>query len=354
MGPFAYMAGFGGHDMAVDLGSANTLVHVGGHGIVICEPSVVAVESQTGAVRAMGVQAHEIATREDRVIAIRPIRDGVIADFELTERLLRHLIRLVHQSRWARPRMALCVPSAVTSVHALALGQACLDAGARQAYLIEQPLAAAIGAGLPVAEPAGSMILDVGGAISEVAVISLGAIVVSRSIGVAGNQLDEAIIKYLKGEHKLLIDRRTAESVKLKLGSAFPLDTELKAKIYGREIVSESPKTVAVSSDALRVAFEKPLAQIIRAIKETLARTPPELASDVSDRGIVLAGGGSLLRGLPALLRQELQMPVQLAESPRACAASGSGSWLEHVETVEHHRSPLARPIAVSPVAAMR
>jgi rod shape-determining protein MreB and related proteins len=354
MGPLAYTASFGGHDMAVDLGSANTLVHVRGYGIVICEPSVVAVESLTGEVRGIGLQAHDIAKGGDGVNAIRPIRDGLIADSELTQRLLRHLIHLVHRSRWARPRMVLCVPASVTSVHALALGQACLDAGARQAYLIEQPLAAAIGAGLPVGEPAGSMILDIGGAITEAAVISLGGIVVSRSIGVGGNQLDEAIVKYLKSEHELLIDRRTAEYVKLKLGSAFALGTELKAKISGREIVSELPKTVLLTSDELRAALEKPLAQIFQAVKDALARTPPELASDVSDRGIVLAGGGSLLRGLPARLCQEMQMPVQLAESPRTCVARGSGSWLENVEAAEGRRSSQAHLVSVSPVAAMR
>ena len=355
MGVFAYMRGFGGRDMAVDLGSANTVVYVRGYGIVLCEPSVVAVDSLTGKVRAVGAEAQQIATRrDDGVAAIRPIRDGVVADFELTERLLWHLVHRVHRNRWAHPRVVVCVPSGVTSVHTRAVGQACLSAGARQAYLIEEPIAAAIGAGLPVAEPAGSMILDIGGAISEVAVISLGGIVVSQSIGVGGNQFDEAIVRYLKREHKLLIDLRTAEQVKLKLGSAFPLGAELRAEISGHEIVSELANTVLLTSDELRAALEQPLAQVIKAVKDTLARTPPELASDVIDRGIVLAGGGSLLRGLQQRLRHELQMPAQLAESPRTCVATGSGKWLENVAAAKRHRSSIARAASVRPVAAMR
>jgi len=349
------MSAFGSHDMAVDLGSANTLVYVRGYGIVICEPSVVAIDPLTRRVHAVGVRAEQITgRRDDGVAAIRPIRDGIVADFGLTELLLRYLIHQVHRNRFAHPRFAVCVPTGVTKVHAHAVGQACLSAGARQAYLIEKPIATAIGAGLPVAEPAGSMILDIGGAISEVAVISLGGIVASRSIAVGGNQLDEAIVKYLRREHELLIDLSTAEQVKLELGSAVPLDAELRAEISGRGIVSELPKTVVVTSDELRAALDKPLAQIIKAIKDTLARTPPELASDIIDRGIVLAGGGAQLRGLQERLRHEMQMPAQLAESPSTCAATGLGRWLEDDEAAGRRRSSGPGAVAVSPVAAVR
>ncbi len=338
--------------MAVDLGSTNTLVYLRGDGIVLWEPSVVAVESGTGAVRAVGVEAQAIV--DGGVAPVRPVRNGVIADFELTERLLSHLIHEVHRNPWAHPRIVTCVPTGVTSVHTHAVGRACLSAGARQAYLIEGPIAAAIGTGLPVFEPDGSMILDIGGGISEVAVISLGGIVVSESVAVGGDQLDEAIVGHLKRQHKLLVDPRTAEQVKLELGSAFPLDTELTAEISGIDAVSELPKTVRLTSGELRVALEKPLAQIVRAVKDTLARTPPELASDIIDRGIVLVGGGSLLRGLPERLRHEMQMPAQLAESPRTCVARGSGRWLEHAEASGYRRSSGAHGVPVRAVAAIR
>jgi rod shape-determining protein MreB and related proteins len=348
----AYMAGLGGRDMAVDLGTANTIVYVRGNGIVMCEPSVVAVESRTGKVRAVGMEAQYIvARRDDDVAAVRPVRDGVVADFELTEQLLRHLIHHVHRNRWAHPRLVMCVPPGVTSVHTRALGQACLAAGARQAYLLEEPIAAAIGAGLPLDEPAGSMILDIGSGISEVAVMSLGGIVVADSIDVGGDQLDEAIIKYLRREHKLGIDRGTAERVKVKLGSAFPLRTDVRTEVVGYELGSEVPKTVAVTSAEVRAAVEKPLGRIIGAVKETLARTPPELAADISERGIVLVGRGALLRGLQERLRQETQMPAQLAESPHTCVAMGSGRWLENIETADRRGSPIGMA-SVAAVAA--
>src|SRR5246500_2488606 len=296
MGFFTYLTGFGGRDMAVDLGTANTLVYVRGRGIVLSEPSVVAVDSRTGEVHAVGIEAKRMLGRTPGTIqAIRPLKDGVIADFEVTEEMLRHFIQKVHQNRWAHPRVVVCVPSGVTGVEKRAVEEACLSAGARQAYLIEEPMAAAIGAGLPVGEPTGSMVVDIGGGTSEVAVISLGGIVVSQSIRVGGDELDEAIINYVKREYKLL------------------------------------------TSEEIRGALEEPVSQIIDAVKQTLDRTPPELASDIMDRGIMLAGGGSLLQGIEERLRHETQMPAHLAESPLTCVAVGSGRSLEEFEAI--HRS---------------
>jgi rod shape-determining protein MreB len=318
MGFFSYMTGFGGRDMAVDLGTANTLVYVRGRGIVLSEPSVVAIDSRTGEVHAVGIEAKRMLGRTPGTIsAIRPLKDGVIADFDVTEEMLRHFIQKVHQSRFAHPRVVVCVPSGVTGVEKRAVEEACLSAGARQAYLIEEPMAAAIGAGLPVGEPTGSMVVDIGGGTSEVAVISLGGIVVSQSIRVGGDELDEAIINYAKREYKLLIGQQTAEELKLEIGSAFPMAEELQAEIRGRDMVSGLPKTVVLTSEEIRQALEEPLSQIIDAIKETLDRTPPELASDIMDRGIVLAGGGALLQGLADRIRDETQMP----DPPRRVAA---------------------------------
>jgi rod shape-determining protein MreB len=338
MGFFTYLTGFGGRDMAVDLGTANTLVYVRGRGIVLSEPSVVAVDSRTGEVHAVGIEAKRMLGRTPGTIqAIRPLKDGVIADFEVTEEMLRHFIQKVHQSRWAHPRVVVCVPSGVTGVEKRAVEEACLSAGARQAYLIEEPMAAAIGAGLPVGEPTGSMVVDIGGGTSEVAVISLGGIVVSQSIRVGGDELDESIMNYVKREYKLLIGQQTAEEVKLEIGSAYPLGEEVQAEIRGRDMVSGLPKTVVLTSEEIRGALEEPVVQIIDAVKETLDRTPPELASDIMDRGIMLAGGGSLLQGLDERLRHETQMPAHLAESPLTCVAVGSGRSLEEFEAI--HRS---------------
>ena len=291
MGFFSYLTGFGGRDMAVDLGTANTLVYVRGRGIVLSEPSVVAIDSRTGEVHAVGIEAKRMLGRTPGTIsAIRPLKDGVIADFDVTEEMLRHFIQKVHQNRWAHPRVVVCVPSGVTGVEKRAVEEACLSAGARQAYLIEEPMAAAIGAGLPVGEPTGSMVVDIGGGTSEVAVISLGGIVVSQSIRVGGDELDESIINYAKREYKLLIGQQTAEEVKLEIGSAYPMEEEVQAEIRGRDMVSGLPKTVVLTSEEIRQALEEPLSQIIDAVKETLDRTPPELASDIMDRGIMLAG----------------------------------------------------------------
>ena len=338
MGLFSFLTGYGGRDMAVDLGTANTLVYVRGRGIVLSEPSGVAIDSRTGEVHAVGIEAKRMLGRTPGTIsAIRPLKDGVIADFEVTEEMLRHFIHKVHQNRWAHPRVVVCVPSGVTGVEKRAVEEACLSAGARAAYLIEEPMAAAIGAGLPVGEPTGSMVVDIGGGTSEVAVISLGGIVVSQSIRVGGDELDEAIINYAKREYKLLIGQQTAEELKLEIGSAYPMAEELQAEIRGRDMVSGLPRTVVLTSEEIRTAIEEPLAQIIEAVKQTLDRTPPELASDIMDRGIMLAGGGSLLHGLDERLREETQIPAHLAESPLTCVAVGSGRSLEEFDVI--HRT---------------
>jgi rod shape-determining protein MreB len=275
--------------------------------------------------------------------AIRPLKDGVIADFDVTEQMLRHFIQKVHQNRWAHPRVVVCVPSGVTGVEKRAVEEATYSAGARQAYLIEEPMAAAIGAGLPVSEPTGNMIVDIGGGTTEVAVISLGGIVVSQSIRVGGDELDEAIIEHVKREYKLMIGSQTAEEVKLEIGSAHELPEEVEAEIRGRDLVSGLPKTVVLSSAEVRTALEVPLSQIIDAVKQTLDKTPPELASDIMDRGIVLAGGGALLQRLNERIRAETQMPVHLAESPLTCVAVGSGRSLEEFDAIHRANQSYAR-----------
>jgi rod shape-determining protein MreB and related proteins len=321
--------------MAVDLGTANTLVYVRGRGIVLSEPSVVAIDHRTNEVHAVGIEAKRMLGRTPgNISAIRPLKDGVIADFDVTEQMLKHFIRKVHQNRWAHPRVVVCVPSGVTGVEKRAVVEATYSAGAREAQLIEEPMAAAIGAGLPVGEPTGSMIVDIGGGTSEVAVISLGGIVVAQSIRVGGDELDEAIINYVKREYKLMIGNQTAEEVKLEIGSAYPLREEVQAEIRGRDMISGLPKTVVLSSEDVRTALEEPMQQIIDAVKSTLDKTPPELASDIMDRGIMLAGGGSLLQGLDERLRQETEMPIHIAESPLTCVAVGSGRALEEFEVM--------------------
>jgi rod shape-determining protein MreB len=344
MGIFNYLTGFGGRDMAVDLGTANTLVYVRGRGIVLSEPSVVAIDARTAEVHAVGIEAKRMLGRTPGTIqAIRPLKDGVIADFDVTEQMLRHFIQKVHQHRFAHPRVVVCVPSGVTGVEKRAVEEATLSAGARQAYLIEEPMAAAIGAGLPVGEPTGNMIVDIGGGTTEVAVISLGGIVVSQSLRVGGDEMDEAIINHIKREYKLLIGQQTAEEIKLEVGSAFPLKEEVQAEVRGRDMLTGLPKTVILSSEEVRHALEDPVAQIIDAIKSTLDKTPPELAADIMDRGIVLAGGGALLQGLDQRLRQETHMPTHLAESPLTCVAVGSGRSLEEFEAMRNSARARAR-----------
>ncbi len=335
IGFFGYLTGFGGRDMAVDLGTANTLVYVKGRGIVLSEPSVVAIDQRTGAIHAVGIEAKRMLGRTPgNITAIRPLKDGVIADFDVTEQMLRHFIQKVHQNRWAHPRVVVCVPSGVTGVEKRAVEEATLSAGARQAYLIEEPMAAAIGAGLPVGEPTGNMIVDIGGGTTEVAVISLGGIVVAQSIRVGGDELDEAIVNYVKREMKLMIGTQTAEEVKLEIGSAFPMGEEMKAEVRGRDMISGLPKTVVLSSEQVREAMAETVAQIVEAVKVTLDRTPPELASDIMDRGIVLAGGGSLLNGMDDRLRMETEVPIHIAESPLTCVAVGAGRSLEEFEVM--------------------
>jgi rod shape-determining protein MreB len=336
MGFLGYLNGFGGRDMAVDLGTANTLVYVRGRGIVLSEPSVVAIDHASGEVHAVGVEAKRMLGRTPGTIsAIRPLKDGVIADFDVTEQMLRHFIQKVHQHRFAHPRVVVCVPSGVTGVEKRAVEEATRNAGARDAFLIEEPMAAAIGAGLPVSEPTGNMIVDVGGGTTEVAVISLGGIVVSVSLRVGGDEMDEAIISHVKREYKLLIGNQTAEEIKLEIGSAFRMTEEVQAEVRGRDMLTGLPKTVIISSEEIRHALEEPVSQIVDAIKSTLDKTPPELAADIMDRGIVLAGGGALLNGLDERLRHETQMPVQLAESPLTCVAVGSGRSLELLEVMQ-------------------
>ena len=339
MGFFTYLTGFGGRDMAVDLGTANTLVYVRGRGIVLSEPSVVAVDSRTGEVHAVGIEAKRMLGRTPG----HDLRDPA-AEGRRDRRLRgdRGDAPPLHPEGAPEPlgasaRRRLRARRGVTGVEKRAVEEACLSAGARQAYLIEEPMAAAIGAGLPVGEPTGSMVVDIGGGTSEVAVISLGGIVVSQSIRVGGDELDEAIINYVKREYKLLIGQQTAEEVKLEIGSAHVMPEEVQAEIRGRDMVSGLPKTVILTSEEIRGALEEPVSQIIDAVKQTLDRTPPELASDIMDRGIMLAGGGSLLQGIEERLRHETQMPAHLAESPLTCVAVGSGRSLEEFEAI--HRS---------------
>jgi rod shape-determining protein MreB len=315
--------------MAVDLGTANTLVYVRGRGIVLSEPSVVAIDHRSGEVHAVGAEAKRMLGRTPGTIsAIRPLKDGVIADFDVTEQMLRHFIRKVSNNKWAHPRVVICVPSGVTGVEKRAVEEATYSAGARWAGLIEEPMAAAIGAGLPVAEPTGSMIVDIGGGTTEVAVISLGGIVVSQSIRVGGDEQDEAVISYVKKEYKLLIGSQTAEEIKLEIGSAHPLPQEEQAEIRGRDLVTGLPKTIVLSSEEVRSALEEPTQAIVDAIKATLDKTPPELASDIMDRGIMLAGGGSLLQGMPERLRGETGFdqwtPFEDSAIRTRCPASSS------------------------------
>jgi len=317
--------------MAVDLGTANTLVYVRGHGIVLNEPSVVAVNVRDGRPLAVGLEAKRMIGRTpSHIEAIRPLKDGVIADFEICEKMLRYFIHKVHRSRWAKPRMVICVPSGITGVEQRAVQEAAEYAGARKpAYIIEEPMAAAIGAGLPVQEPTGNMIVDIGGGTTEVAVISLGGIVTSQSVRVAGDELDDAILQFIKKEYSLALGERTAEEVKMRMGSACPLEDEITAEIRGRDLVTGLPKTIVITTEEVRDAIDEPVTAIVDAVKATLDKTPPELAADIMEQGIMITGGGALLTGLDLRLQAETGMPVHIAENPLHSVAIGSGQALE-------------------------
>jgi rod shape-determining protein MreB len=331
--------------MAIDLGTANTLVYVGGRGIVISEPSVVASDVDTGEVHAVGADAERMIGRTPATIsATRPLRHGVIADFEVTEEMLRYFIRRVLDRRMAHPRLIVCAPSGVTEVEKRAVEEASLAAGARRVHLIEEPIAAAIGAGVAIEEPVGRMVVDVGGGTSEMAVISLGGIVISRSVRVGGYEMDEAISHYIRSAYQLAIGSRTAERIKIEIASAVPMGEELTLEVRGRHLVTGLPTAIQLRSEEVRSAISLPLREILRAIRDTLEQTPPELASDIARDGILLAGGGTMVRGFDQLVSQETGMPVIKAESPLTCVAVGSGQALAHLDQLSVARHPRRAP----------
>jgi rod shape-determining protein MreB len=327
-----------GGDLAVDLGTANTLVYARGRGILLNEPSVVAIDRATRAVLAVGVEAKRMIGRTpDNILAVRPLQHGVIADYEITAEMLRYFVRKVLQRRsmFSGPRVIICVPSGITSVEQRAVSEAAYAAGARKVHIISEPMAAAIGAGLPINQPAGSMIVDIGGGTTEVAVLSLGGIVASTSLRVAGDALDEAIVDHIRAQFSLLIGERTAEELKISVGSAFPVAGPARAEIRGRDIGTGMPRNVMVSGDELRKAMDPPMNRIIGAIRSTLDRCPPELSGDLVSRGIVLTGGGALLRGFAARVQHEIGVPVLVADRPLDSVVLGTGTVVEHFEQLQ-------------------
>ena len=331
---FKSILGLFSSDIGIDLGTANTLVYVKDHGIVLREPSIVAVKAGTTQVLAVGDEAKRMLGRTPgNITAIRPLKDGVIADFEITEAMLRHFITKAHgRRRFVRPRVVIAVPSGITEVEKRAVKDSAMHAGAREVYLIEEPMAAAIGVGLPVTDPAGNMIVDIGGGTTEVAIISLAGIVFSRSVRVAGDELDDAIVQHLKRGYNLMIGERTAEEIKLSVGSSYPLDKELTMEVKGRDLVAGLPKTITITSQEIRDALNEPVCRIVEAVRITLERCPPELSADLVDRGVVLAGGGALLRGLDRLIAEETGLPVHVAEDPLSAVAEGTGKALQEIE----------------------
>ena len=337
MNIFTAVLGLWSADVGIDLGTANTLIHVRGRGIVLNEPSVVAVSTRTGQVLSVGTEARRMLGRTPAdIVAMRPMRDGVIADFERTEQMIRHFIARAHNRAFhiSHPRVVLGVPSGVTEVEKRAVTDAATMAGAREAYLIEEPMAAAIGAGLPVQEAGGSMIVDIGGGTTEVAVISLGGVVAATSLRVGGDEMDEAIVQYVRRNMGLLIGERTAEDIKIAMGSAFPLTEERSFVVRGRDLVTGLPKTVEMTTDHVRNALAGVLIDIVRAIKGTLDATPPELVEDIINRGLVLCGGGALLAGLDQLIAHETLVPVRVAEDPLTCVVRGTGIVVEEIDTL--------------------
>ena len=330
---FNGLLGLFSNDIGIDLGTANTLVYVKDQGIVLREPSVVAVRSGTSQVLAVGDEAKRMLGRTPgNIVAVRPLKDGVIADFEMTESMLRHFITKVHNRKWVRPRVVIAVPSGITEVEKRAVKESAAHAGAREVYLIEEPMAAAIGVGLPVQDAAGNMIIDIGGGTTEVALISLSGIVFSRSVRVAGDELDEAIAVYMKRAYNLMIGERTAEEIKIKIGSAYPVEKETSMEVKGRDLVAGLPKTLTITSQEVREALLEPISTIVESVRVALERCPPELSADLVDRGLVLAGGGALLRGLDKLLQEETGLPVHVAEDPLSAVAEGTGRALSELK----------------------
>lgn len=332
-------------DLGIDLGTANTLVYMRGRGIVIREPSVVAVRDDTKVILAVGQAAKEMIGRTPgNVIAIRPLKDGVIADFEMTQEMLKYFIRRISKKRLNyRPRVLVSIPSGVTEVERRAVEEAAREAGAREAYLIDEPMAASIGAGLPISEPTGCMIVDIGGGTTEVAIISLGGVVTSRSIRIAGNKIDESIMFHIKKKYNLMIGERTAETIKIEIGTTYSGENDRQIQIRGRDLVTGLPKTLTLHSQEVMEAINDNLSDILEAIRYTLERTPPELAADIMDRGIMLTGGGALLKGLDRLIAKETGMPVTISENPLDCVAIGTGKALEQIDTLKKIASVTGR-----------
>jgi rod shape-determining protein MreB len=328
------MFGFGGQDIGIDLGTASVLVYIKGKGIVLQEPSVVAIDRNTNKILAVGEEARLMLGRTPgNIVAIRPLKEGVISDYEVTEKMLRYFIdKAVGRRRLFKPRMIVCVPSGVTEVEKRAVKDAANNAGARNTQLIEEPIAAAIGAGLDIAKASGNMIIDIGGGTSDIAVISLGGIVVSTSIKVAGDKFDEAIVRYMRKKHNVMIGERTAEELKINVGTAFPRESQVKMEVRGRNLISGLPKTMEVTSDEMLEALAEPVSAIADAVHSVLERTPPELSADISDRGIVMTGGGSLLNGLDKLISQRTNIPVYIADGAVSCVAIGTGKSLENFD----------------------
>lgn len=334
---FDWFAGMFSNDMAIDLGTANTLVYLKGKGIVINEPSVVAVQRDARGgkkILAVGKEAKEMLGRTPgSIVAIRPMKDGVIADFEVTEAMLRYFMEKAHNRRtMVKPRVIVCVPYGITEVEKRAVKESAESAGARQVYLIEEPMAAAIGAGLPISEPSGNMIVDIGGGTTEVAVISLAGIVFSKSVRVGGDKMDDAIVNYLKRKYNLLIGERTAEQIKICVGTAYPDEENPTMHVKGRDLVAGIPKTIEICSEEIREAIAEPVNSIVEAVRVALEKTPPELAADIVDKGIVLAGGGALIKNLDVLLREETGLPVMIADDPLTAVVLGSGKALDQID----------------------
>lgn len=332
------LLGLFSNDIGIDLGTANTLVYARDRGIVLREPSVVAIQSSTRRVLAVGEEAKRMLGRTPgNIVAIRPLRAGVIADFDITEAMLKYFIRKVHNKRMVKPRVIIAVPSGITEVEKRAVKESAERAGAREVYLIEEPMAAAIGVGLPVQEPAGNMIVDIGGGTTEVALISLAGIVFSRSVRVGGDEMDEAVIQYMKRVYNLMIGERTAEEIKIQIGSAYPMEEEVTMEVKGRDQVNGLPKTLMVTSEEIRDALQEPVSTIVEAIRITLERCPPELAADLVDRGLVLAGGGALLRGLDTLIAEQTGLPVHVADDPLSAVAEGTGVVLHEINLLRRN-----------------